>query len=348
MVEILRSKKQKEADQLPSRLEVLREYDKRHALNDKYKDELRRLEAGHRGEMLVLEYLNEYGLPHWKVIKNIWLEHYGIFECDLLLITGINWHPFEIKHYSGQYELKDMQWSCYGKLLPNNPISQSQKVLIHFYNLASENQLPVNIKGSIIFTGEHFDLKIVGSVADLEIITLNQLRDYIQDIAWKEKNTYSKKIDVDSIMNFIEKYETTNPFPAEDLYEALGDKLTKGVKCCHCGTFDVNFHRTYVSCSCGMHEPHEMAIVRTICEYGVIHFNKELVISEVVEFFDGDYSKTTIRKYLNKHFERIGKGRGAKYCNLTSLLEEIEDNFKFDRSKYLLYSTTRNKNKFSN
>lgn len=336
MVEILRSKKQKEADHFPTRLEVLREYDKRHALNDKYKDVLKRLEAGHRGEMLVLDYLNEYGLPHWKVIKNIWIEHYGIFECDLLLITGDDWYPIEIKHYSGQYALKEMQWSCYGNLLPNNPISQSQKVFIHFNNLARDNHMPVNIKGSIIFTGDHFDLDIVDDVADLKIVKLNQLRDYIRELAWKEQHTYSKKIDVDRILNFIEKYETSNPFPAKDLYEELGDKLTKGVNCCHCGSFDIHTDGTYVSCHCGMHEPHDMSIVRTICEYGVIHFKEDLFTREVFDFFDGNFSEPTIRKYLNKYFERIGKGRGSRYRSHGKILDSVESIFYFDRPKYFI------------
>lgn len=337
MVEILRSKKQKEADQFPTRLEVLREYDKRHALNDKYKDELKRLEAGHRGEMLVLEYLNEYGLPHWKVFKNIWLNHYGIFECDLLLITGKNWHPIEIKHYSGQYELKDMQWSCYGNLLPNNPISQSQKVFIHFRNLARDNHLPINIKGSLIFTGDHFTLNVVDSVGDLEIITLNQLRDVIRDLAWKEQKTYTNEMDGEKILNMIEKHETANPFPAEDLHAELGSKLEKGMKCSHCGSFDIQFKRHYVACACGMHEPHEMAIVRTICEYGVIHFTKDLITSQVAEFFNGDYSEPTIRNYLNKHFERSGNNKGTKFRNLRTHLDEMERPFHFNRSKYFIF-----------
>lgn len=336
MVEILQGKKQKEAALHPSRLDVLREYNARDALSEKHKEDLRRLEAGYQGEQLVLDYLNEYGESHWKVARNLWLETNPIFECDLLLITGIVWYPIEIKHYTGQYTLENSQWSCYGAKHPNNPVQQSQKVCIHFQNLVREHKIPVNVKGRLVFTGSHFDLNIIDQVGDVEIVTLNQLRDHIRDIAWKEKNTYSKDIDVERILKFIETYETDNPFPAEDLYEELGSKLRKGVRCCHCGSFDVNLKNSYVSCKCGMHEPREMAIVRTICEYGLLHFNTDLMTHEVVDFFGGDFSMPTIRKYLNQYFERYGKGSAIKYRNLKLPFEKIYKLFHFKRERYFI------------
>lgn len=336
MIDILQGNKQKEAAHHPTRLDILREYSNRDALSEQNKDDLKRLEAGHTGEKLVLDYLNEFGHPDWKAAKNLWLKNDNTFECDLLLMTRTDWYPIEIKHYTGQYTLENSQWSCYGMKHPNNPVQQAQKVGIHFQNLVRECKIPVNIKSRLVFTGSHFDLTLIDQVGCLEIVTLNQLRDHIRDIDRRERHNNRKKMDEDRILSFINHYETDNPFPAEDLYEELKSELRKGVRCGHCGSFDVHLRKAYVSCTCGMHEPREMAIVRTICEYGLLHFNVDLKTHEVVDFFGGDCSMATIRKYLNQYFERYGKGHAIRYRNLKLPFEQIYKRFDFKRERYFI------------
>lgn len=84
-----------------------------------------------------------------------------------------------------------------------------------------------------------------------------------------------------------------------------------------------------------MHEPRENAIIRTICEYGVIHHNKDLTVSELVKFFDGDISKQTLRKYLNTYFTRIGTGKGTKHLNPCSPFKKVQKYFDLKRPCYL-------------
>lgn len=337
MVEIIQGQKQKEASLLPTRLEVLREYNNRKALSEKYKEELSRLESGTEGEQIVLDYIHTYGLPHWKVVKNGWFENYGVFECDLLLITKSTWYPIEIKHYSGQYDLKNNQWRCYGTKLPNNPINQAQKLFVHFEQIIREAKLPVNVSGKLIFSGDHFHLTVTDQIGDLEIVTINHLRDHIRNIAWKERNSHAKQINADLILSFINQYETTNPFGPENLYPELGDKIEKGVKCSHCASFAISISRSYISCHCGMREPTERAIIRTICEFGVIHFYKDFISSELIDFFNGDFAATTIRKYLSKFFKRTGKSNATRYGNQNITIETIDKYFDFTHPRYFLY-----------
>lgn len=337
MIEVLQSQMQKNAANFPTRLDVLQEYNKRSALTDKQKEQLMRLEAGYHGEKLVLSYLNEFGHSHWKVMKNLWLDNGSIFECDLLLITRYDWYAIEIKNFNGQYKLENGQWSCYGKNLPNNPISQSQKVAIHLQNLTDKHKISAAVKGLIVFTGNHFHLELLDSIKGVEIIQINQFRDFIKDIAWKERQSSQKIIKVDTLHQFIEQYETNNPFPAEDLSKEIGNNIQKGVICYSCGSFNLDLKSSYAICLCGMHEPKEMAIVRTITEYGVIHFNKDFETKELVDFFDGDFSDTTIRRYLNQYFIRYGNGRGTKYHNLPKAFDDLIERFKFKRKRYMLF-----------
>ena len=78
-----------------------------------------------------------------------------------------------------------------------------------------------------------------------------------------------------------------------------------------------------------MSEPRENAIVRTICEYGVIHFDKDLAITDILDFFNRDYSRGTIVKYLDKYFTQISTGRHIKYANTIRL-----DNLDFKLARY--------------
>lgn len=330
MVEVLQSEMQKRMADQPSRLEVLREYEKRGALNRKYKDELWNLEAGELGEKLVLKYLNDYGEAHWKVLRNVWLEYHTTFECDMVLLTGVGPFAIEIKHYTGDYELKNSQWSCNGVKRAHNPVGQTQRVMINLHNITSEQNLPATIKGALIFTGPHFTLDVQDPLEDLDILTANQLRNFIYEIAREERKSW-KKFNQEAFLSVINKYETTNPFPAENLYEELGSNLRKGIMCCHCGSFEVNLGKNNVSCDCGMSEPVEMTIIRTICEYGVIHFYKDLQTKDLLNFFDGAYSKTTLVKYLNTHFEKYGSGRNTRYRKISRPFLKIIDRFGFKK-----------------
>src|SRR5699024_5734842 len=73
----------------PTQLDVLHEFDKRKGLKQypKLKNKLRKLERGYKGEMLLIDYLKKYGESHWVILRNVWLNFFGGFECDVLLIT---------------------------------------------------------------------------------------------------------------------------------------------------------------------------------------------------------------------------------------------------------------------
>lgn len=335
MVKIIETEMQKKMVERPSRLEVLREYEKRGALSQKYQNELWNMEAGEMGEKLVLKYLHDFGEPHWQVVRNVWLDYHTTFECDMLLLTRAGGYAIEVKYYTGEYELKNSQWSCNGMKRAHNPVGQTQKVVINIQNIARQNNLPVTLKGVLVFTGPHFTLAVQDSVEDVDILTANQLRNYIYEIKRDERNS-RVKFDEEAFMNILGKYETANPFPAENLYGVLGDQIRKGVMCCHCGSFDVETNKTYVTCGCGMHEPREMAIVRTICEYSVIHFYEDITTNAIFDFCDGAFTKPTLATYLNRYFERFGNGKSTKYKRISRPFLEVYHTFGFLRDcKYV-------------
>jgi hypothetical protein len=69
-------------------------------------------------------------------------------------------------------------------------------------------------------------------------------------------------------------------------------------------------------CSCGKEESRDQAIIRTVCEYGVLRFDRDsFKIAEVREFLNRQASKTYLRGLLPKYFERVPKQHIIKFFN---------------------------------
>lgn len=319
----------------PKKLETLQELGKRKALPEELDNERIRLETGRQGEQKVLSYLQQFGSEHWHVLPNLWLDYFGKFECDLLLLTTAGIYPFEIKNYTGQFEFKKSQCLINGKKVGHNAIAQAQKVFINIKNILTDASVPVNIQGAAIFIGPHNEVLIHDPIEDIDIVRANQLRNYIWKIVQEERHYQGKPVDLQKILQVLKTYETENPFGQDNIPEEIKARAHKGIHCSHCGNFNLNTNLSYISCSCGMHEPRENAIVRTICEYGVIHHNKELTIAELVDFFDGEISRSTIRKYLKKHFKQIGNSKNVQYKNPMLPFNSIQEEFQLENCRKL-------------
>ncbi|SHE67287.1 Nuclease-related domain-containing protein [Atopostipes suicloacalis DSM 15692] len=321
--------------QVSSKLEILRELEKRTALPEDLENERIRLEAGDQGKQKVLSYLQQFGSEHWRILPNLWLDYFEKFECDLLLLTSVGIYLFEIKNYTGQFEFRKNQCLINGKKVGHNAIAQAQKVSINIKSILNNASISVNIQGAAIFIGLHNEVIIHDPVEDIDIVQANQLRKYIWQIVQEERNYQGAPIDSQKILQILNAYRTENPFSQDDIPEDIKMHAQKGILCSRCGNFNLDTNRSYISCSCGMHEPRENAIIRTICEYGVIHHNKELTVAELVKFFDGELSSQTLRKYLNTHFTRIGIGKGTKYLNPSSPFTKAQKHFDLKKPRYL-------------
>jgi hypothetical protein len=268
-------------------------------------------------------------------MKNVWLDYYGIFECDLLLLTNTKVHPLEIKNYSGKFEFQNNQCLVNGKKVGHNSITQAQKVTTNIEQIFQQSHSNSPVQGTLIFIGQHNEVTVHDSIDTVEIVTANQLRNYIWQLVHEEKNHYGPFIDPESIIEQLAPFEVANPFTEAKIPSEIKDRIRTGICCSHCGNFKVNTTGAYISCQCGMYEPRENAIVRTICEYGVIHSDKNLKTTDLFEFFGGDISRTNLTYYLNKHFVKVGRSRNTKFINKKKLLYPITKEFKLTQPRYL-------------
>jgi len=335
-MDIQQTKRQIERNKSPTRLEVLRELNKRSALNDELISELNRLELGAQGEKTVLAHIKEFGEDHWVVMQNLWLDYYGKFECDLLLLTDAGIYPFEIKNYSGTFEFKNSQCLINGKKVGHNAIVQAQKATINLEQIIRSNASQYyNIQGAITFIGQHNEVIVYDEIEDIQVVMANQLRNYIWNIAKEERNYQGRPVDVRSIVGRLEGAETDNPFSRDNITDDIKKRVRKGIRCSYCGSFDVDTSKSYITCGCRMHEPRENAIVRTICEYGVINYKEDLTTAALVDFFDGAISRKNLSKFLNRHFVRIGSNKNTRYINKQLPFDQIYHEFHLPLPKYL-------------
>lgn len=298
--------------------DILQELNKRDALNSNQQRELYQLELGQIGEERILKWVQEYGEAHWTIMQNVWLSHYGTFECDFILFTDHKIYLFEIKNYSRKFELRNGQCYLGGEKIGHNPISQGQKVFVNFETVMRQSYYQVPLETAVIFAGEHCEVRIHDKIQDVKVLQLNQVREYIWKIAAEEKFYHGDSIDVPRIQHILEKNRGENYYLPKPISAETESRIRKGVMCSNCGSFDINPSKAIISCPhCRTREPRENAIVRTICEYGVINFDKDLDIAQLFDFFEGTYSRETLRKYINKHFRLKSNYKRRWYVNDT-------------------------------
>ena len=324
----------------PTQLDIFREMNARQGLDaDKLKD-LYRLKRGASGEKMVLDYLDEFGQENWQIRTNLWLYEYGLFEIDLLLLTQTDIYIFEIKNYNGDFKYLDSQCYFSDDVISHNPISQTQRAKVNLQNVLSAGGMRVDVKGVLLFTGKHSDIDIQDSVNGIDILTINQFRKLIYSISADEKRNLDNDTSVlyrQKILRIIDKAERKSPYQPQPLSTLEQRNLRRGIKCAKCASFNFNTTRSYIICNCGLHEPREMAIVRTICEYGIINFDKDLVASEVFYFFGGDVSQSTISRYLKHYFIKSEHKSRLVYINPATKFEQIINQFTFNKKRYLVF-----------
>lgn len=328
------TKLQKENDEQPTPLDLKRIIGKRSIIPDlESASSLNRLEVGESGEEKVLKAFKEYGKDHWIVLRNIWLNEFGAFECDLILLTSYCIYMLEVKNYTGTLTYENGVCRIYKKKLPKNPISQAQRAYLNLKSICESFPRHVNVKGAIVFIGENNKVTINSPVEDIEVIRSNELYDFIQTAAYEEKYFNYQPLDRKALIKHFENHETSNLFPAEPLNNEQLKNIRPGIYCCHCGSYDLKISRKVVKCGCGMHEPRDEAIVRSICDYGVLHFDKHLTAKAIIEFLDHQFSRNVIVTILNKYFTAVIKGKYTYYLNKKRPYQKIKAEFRFTAPK---------------
>lgn len=301
---------------VPSQLKFLETARKR-GLLPKEKDQrlLRNLAKGAEGERYVVEMLEKYGGTHWVVVPNLWLEHRGKFESDVMLLTRHGCFSLEIKNYDGNFEYKKSRCYLNGKKLSENCVQQAEKAAMNLEEICHSVDSSTLVRGALLFVGEHNEVEILSEADGIEVVTRTSLRKFIQNIRREEEILAYASVDTEKILRCFERKEVLNPFgplASFTVEEVLAGR--RGISCKACGSYATMLTRKFLRCENGHEELRDTAVLRTIEEFRVLTFQTEYVTkAELLAFLGGQVSETYLYKFLRKYFVLIHNGRHAKY-----------------------------------
>ena len=273
---------------------------------------LQRLKSGYEGECDFDDWLERFGRQHWKVFKDIWIDAGGITQIDTMVITGEGIYVFDVKNYSGDLEYIDGKWFSDGKRLNKDIFIQlkrsMEKVGVMHRRMGARGAL----RGMIVFTNAHSDVRVMDDV-DVAVVRRSEIKRKIQQLV--DGENWNDVLDIGRTAQAVEAFTIDCPYKPRELEDLEFDRLMKGICCGSCGGFLIEVGRYHVRCRCGHVEPKEKAVLRTICEYGVLRHERDLKVGEVHQFLEGAVTKKRVSELLGRHFKLIDSGRYAKYEN---------------------------------
>lgn len=293
-------------DELARDLDILRELDKRDALDEVFKAQLHHLESKEMGLQRVMSIFEEYAKPHWNYMTHVAMDAENRLKCNLLVMTSTNVYPLEINHYEGHFEYRNGASYLNGKKLAENPIQIAKDVTSQITGKIRFCSMPIflDVKGAAIFTGSS-DVCILDDIGDIEIVTEDQLKKFVfQMILEERENGGSPRLILNNI-SWLSRVDRRQPVIPFKIPRHIKNQITLGVRCSYCYSFDAQVGEIFTGCPCGGFENTEEAIVRTICEYGVLNNGKHLELSDLQRFFNGDVPDELLETYLEKHFTPV-------------------------------------------
>jgi len=301
----------------PTKLDVKRIVHKRtlHPTQDDYY-RLKSLELGAFGEQTVFNYIEKYKRDDWIIIRNRWLNVDGPFEADLILLTNHCTYLFEVKNYTSDFIFENGVSSFNGHLNSGNPINQTRRNTINLQKMCNGFSNRINVQGLLILIGVDNYVEIHDDISNIKIVKRNELKRTMKQIVKKENDYRGKPANNSYLLKQLEKHEIDRYHGPKPLSKKKINTLQKGICCLRCNSFDVTIKRKTVECICSFTEERELAILRTICEYGVLTFDRDFKIGELLEFFDYQISRNNLKRILKKYFKEVPKGRYTYIENL--------------------------------
>lgn len=294
--------------------------DSRGILSSEDQRKLEALEIGFAGECAFDEWMDRYGDEQWRVYRDIWIDAGGPTQLDTMVVAGTAVYIFDVKNYSGDYTYMNGRWSVNGRVIIKDIFVQLKRSLEKVHLMLRQIDPMIHAEGSIVFINEHFSFHTEGE-AGAEVVMRHGLRKHLQTM---DEGGVPMRMPIDMLCSRIESFFVDNPYPAPVCDDAAYISLKKGVCCCSCGRFRHAVMRYHLKClECGNQEAKERAVLRSICEYGVLRNDRNFKVHDVYFFLDKTISERHIQSILSKYFNIVARGRYASYENTRRLMEDL-------------------------
>ncbi|GKS81070.1 hypothetical protein LPAF129_07550 [Ligilactobacillus pabuli] len=231
-------------------------------------------------------------------------------QMDKLFVHGSDLYVIDVKNYNGAYSYQAGCWYYNGRVLAHNIFEQLTRAQDLLARCLSDQHVKLQVKSVLVFMDPRVQLDLTDPPAHIEIksaadayawlVSLNQEKFAMVTPPWKQA---------------VRHYEVPGYRPRQDLGDTPRRHYRHGIRCVHCGQFAMSQGRYAVTCQhCGTSEAKEHAYVRTICDYGVLFFKRDLRRRDLCEFFGEGYSERYLTFVLSKHFVSKGKRRARNFA----------------------------------
>lgn len=314
-------------------LEYLEILDRRIKLPEESSRRLWSQQLGHRGHDEFEQMLSEHCPENWEILHDLNFNHaVGKTQIDSLLISPHAIYHFEVKNLVSPAEYRDGEWYNVGSgAVYRNYFTQMNRQQELLGQVLKSLQIKVPIVSKLILINEN-DTVLFKEDMQEYYLKRWQIKQYLQEIKRQSVAGQSRHaINPAQVARAL--VGATIPEFAKDTYPeaVLVNDVRKGVICEHCNAnMNAGRHRYHMVCErCGKVEAKGRAVMRTICEVGVMNYEEELTIGMVKEFIAEPALENVIKRKLAKHFTVSGKGRGATYVNPKASLEKAFPHLKF-------------------
>lgn len=257
-------------------------------------------------------------------------------KSDIIVITNVAIYVFEVKNYEGIFVFDNGDCKINNYDLADNCIAQTNRAYKKMHSICREAFIKDKIHGALIFIGEYNSVEIKSPIGNIKVVKRSGLKSYIQEMVEEERNFHERQVDTDTLMQQLNRYSISNPFIFKPLSEEEISDIRTGICCSRCQNFSLDITgEHYFRCECGMEESLEEGLIRTICEYGSLRYDKNLVVTNLLDFINHQTSISNLYRILNKHFARINPKSRSGYQNKKLPLERINDDFKIAKPRKL-------------
>lgn len=294
----------------------------RSTLATEEKEQLNRLKEGLKGERYLDWLFEKLGPKNTVELNDLTLKHEETtVQIDKIFLFEKTVYLLDAKAYHGTYTYDGRKWHSEAFSFDTDIFHQLDKAQNVVENIFEEADLELTVEGYLVFTETDLDLTIPQHLKN-RVLLIDEVASLFRKLAHQEKaNEPAKSQDQPLIdkrfaavlkENKQRRFRTTRILTLEQM-----PRLTKGIFCENCHSFDIHIGTFRIICKkCHHRESKEKAFTRTICDCGLIFHKRELTVKLLRNFLGKDYEDAFIHKILKKHFPKTNKsGTKSSYTN---------------------------------
>lgn len=298
-------------------------------LEPKSQKHLMRKQKGDTAEDELVAILEKTLPEKCQIMRNVWLEfNGGTTEVDILVIMQKFWWPIEVKNYTGQFEYR--QQICYlNQTHFPDQIAACRNRLRILKSIA--NELPgyrPEIHCTMAFMNERCQV-VADDVSDFQLIMRYQLLWHIDEMLELNRQL-PDIISLQGSLEVIRQNQIPSPFAPKSLDVEVLKRVTTGIRCPQCHSYDNDITQHKVICRICQHATSKTeSVLRAACELGTLYFDHPTILTSanLYEFTGRRIGQRNLQLILKANLPNHGAYRTAHYHNYGLPYDQIKGIF---------------------